>query len=537
MKRLPCFGLLLAAFVVGPALAGELPRLVQTGQAAQLIVDGAPYIVLGGELHNSSPSSPAYMAPIWDRLAKHHLNTVIGAASWELVEPQEGSYDFTAVDDQIRQAKAHGLRLAMIWFGAYKNAGSTYAPSWVRRDGSRFQRAQRNPTRADGGQGLNTPVLSVFSQALVEADAKAFAAMMAHIKKIDSAQTVILVQVENEVGLMGYSRDLSPQGETAWAKPVPAELIAYLRDHRSTLREHLLETWLRQGFRETGTWAEVFGTDRAADEIFMAWNFARYVDQVASAGAAEYPLPMYTNAWLGPQPDYKKPGDYPSGGPVARMMDVWKAAAPSLVLLAPDIYVDDFGGTLADFRRADNPIFVPEARIDTANLFMALGQYNAIGFSPFGIEDGGDNDELFQAYQLLGEMTPLIAAAQREGRIRAVKMTGANQKVALGGYVLTFIPQGGTRGLFGQGTGKAAEAKTAIYGLVLQQAPDEFLIVGKGFWVDFDMGGATVEIDSAQEGVFQKGQWLGGRVMNGDERWGLFPNDSLRIVRLKLLRR
>ena len=201
------------------------------------------------------------------------------------------------------------------------------------------------------------------------------------------------------------------------------------------------------------------------------------------------------------------------------------------------IYVDDFGGTLADFRRADNPIFVPEARFDTANLFMALGQYGAIGFSPFGIEDGGDNDELFQAYQLLGEMTPIIAGAQRDGRIRAVKVTGANQQMTLGLYNLTFTPQGGTLGAFGPGTGKAAEAKATIYGLVIQQAPDEFLIVGKGFWVDFAVAGATVEIDSAQEGVFNKGRWVAGRVMNGDERYGLFANDSLRIVRIKLLRR
>jgi hypothetical protein len=537
MKPLSCAGLLLAVFVSGQALAGELPRLVQNGQAAQLMVDGAPYIALGGELHNSSPSSPVYMAPIWDRLAKHHVNTVIGAASWELVEPQEGTYDFTAVDDQIRQSKARGLRLAMIWFGAYKNAGSTYAPTWVRRDVVRFARAQRNPARADGGPGLNTPTLSVFSEALVQADAKAFAAMMAHIKKIDSAQTVILVQVENEVGLMGNSRDRSPLAEAAWAKPVPAELIAYLRTHRSDLRPQVVETWRRQGFREAGTWAEVFGTDGSADEIFMAWNFARYVDRVARAGAAEYPLPMYANAWLGPQPGYQKPGDYPSGGPVARMMDVWKAAAPSLSLLAPDIYVDDFGGTLADFHRADNAIFVPEARFDTANLFMALGQYGAIGFSPFGIEDGGDNDELFQAYQLLGELTGIIADAQRDGRIRAVKVTGANQKVTLGGYELTFAPQGGTLGAYGPGTGKAAEAKAAIYGLVIQQGPDEFLIVGKGFRVDFSVAGATVEIDSAQEGEFRKDRWVAGRTLNGDERDRLFPNDSLRIVRIKLLRR
>jgi len=537
LKHSPYPLLALAALFAGQASAGDLPQLVKRGQTTQLIVDGAPYIALGGELHNSSPSSPTYMAPIWDRLAKHHVNTVIGAASWELVEPREGIYDFTAVDDQIRQAKARGMRMVMIWFGAYKNAGSTYAPSWVRRDPLRFPRAQRDPARADSGEGLMSPVLSVFSEALVETDARAFAAMMRHIRKVDPGQTVIMIQVENEVGLLGPSRDRSPPAEAAWTRPVPAALIAYLHRHRGELRPQLLESWGRQGYREAGSWAEVFGTDSSADEIFMAWNFGQYLDRVAKAGAAEYGLPMYANAWLGPQAGYQKPGDYPSGGPVARMMDVWKAAAPSLALLAPDIYVDDFGGTLADYRRPDNPIFVPEARFDAANLFVALGQYDAIGFSPFGIEDGGDNDEVFQAYRVLGEMTGLIADAQRDGRIRAIKVTGANEKITLGGYDLTFTPQGGTLGAFGPGTGKAAEPKATIYGLVIHQAPDEFIIVGRGFWVNFAAPGSTVEIDTAQEGVFKKGQWVPGRTMNGDERYGLFANDSLRVERIQLLRR
>jgi hypothetical protein len=537
MKSLPCAGLVFATLIAGQTLAGELPRLAPNGQATQLMVDGAPYIALGGELRNSSPSSPAYMAPIWDRLAKNNVSTVIGVASWELVEPEEGVYDFTAVDDQIRQAKARGMRLVLIWFGAYKNAESTYAPTWVRRQVARFPRAQRDPATDGAKGGGGAPVLSVFSEALVRADAKAFTALMRHIKKIDPSQTVIMVQVENEVGLLGYSRDRSPRAEAAWGEPVPAELMAYLREHRGQLRPQLLKTWGRQGFREAGTWAEVFGTDGAADEVFMAWNFGRYVEQVAKSGAAEYPLPMYTNTWLGPQTSDQKPGDYPSGGPVARMMDVWKAAAPSLVLLAPDIYVDDFDGTLADFRRPNNPIFVPEARFDAGNLFVALGRYNAIGFSPFGIEDGGDNHELFQAYRLLGGMTGIIADAQRDGRIRGFKLGGTPLQETLGGYSITVSPQGGTLGAFGPGTGKAEEVKATSYGLMIQQAPDEFLIVGRGFSLNFAAAGSSVEIDSTQEGVFRKGQWVAGRTLNGDERWSLFPTDGLRIVRIKLLRR
>jgi beta-galactosidase GanA len=380
-----------AATVQCPVGAKELPHFQNNGRATQLMVDDKPYLVLAGELHNSSASSPAYMAPVWDRLARNGVRTVISTASWEQVEPQEGRHDFAAVDDQIQKARAHGIRLVIIWFGAYKNAESTYAPSWVRRNEARFPRAQRDPASKSIAitNFLNGPVISVFGKALVEADARAFAALMKHIKSVDNDQTVIMMQVENEVGLLGDSRDRSALADAAWKQQVPDALLSYLAANRSKLRPSLLETWGRQGFRRKGSWAEVFGSDSAAEEVFMAWAFGRYVETVAKAGAREHPLPMYANAWLGPQPGALEPGMYPGGGPVARMMDVWKAAAPSLSLLAPDIYIDDFNGTLTDFKRSDNPIFIPEARVDAGNLFVALGQYDAVAFSPFGIEDAG----------------------------------------------------------------------------------------------------------------------------------------------------
>lgn len=530
-----------AALFAGAAWAKEPPHLQPNGEATQLMVDGAPYIALAGELHNSSPSSPAYMAPIWDRLAKAGVHTVIGAASWELVEPDQGRYDFTAVDDQIRQARAHGMRLVLIWFGAYKNAESSYAPSWVRRDQARFPRAQRDPNVKPTGIAamLKGPVLSVFDPALMQADARAFAALMRHVRQVDPDQTVIMVQVENETGILGDSRDRSAPAQAAWGQQVPSQLMRYLSAHRAQLRPHLLQIWGRNGFRQTGTWAEVFGTDSAADEVFMAWGFGRYVDGVAKAGAAEYALPMYANAWLGPKPGALIPGQYPSGGPVAQMMDVWKAAAPSLSLLAPDIYVSEFENVLAEYQRADNPIFVPEARFDAGNLFLAIGQHAAIGFSPFGVEDGAENDEVFQAYRALDGMTGLIAQAQSQGKIRGFKLAiGEKKQIALGGYDIAITgSRGAGAGAFGPGTGSSDQAKRQGYGLVINSGKDEFLIVGRAIAPAFSAPGAQVEIDSAQEGVFQDGRWVPGRTLNGDERFFLFPADGLRIVRVKLLRR
>ena len=530
-----CGVVLVSVLFQSPLSAKELPHLRRNGDATQLMVDGAPYIVLGGELHNSSPSSPAYMAPIWDSLQRRGLRTVIGAASWELVEPQEGVYDFATVDDQIRQARAHGMRLVMIWFGAYKNAESKYAPSWVRRDETRFPRAERASTTRMGG--FFTTMLSVFNDRLVKADARAFAALMRHIKAVDPDQTVIIMQVENETGLLGDSRDRSAQANAAWRQTVPADLMAYLAKHRADLRPHLLEVWGRNGYRTKGTWAEVFGSDVRAEEIFMAWGFGRYVDQIAKAGAAEYTLPMYTNAWLGPQPGYDIPGDYPSGGPVARMMDIWKAAAPSLALLAPDIYVEDFGGVLAQYRRPDNPIFTPEAKADVGNMFVALGQYDAIAFSPFGIESKADDSEIFQAYSALAGMTPMIAQGQSEGRIRGFKIAkGAVVKDRLGGYDLEVGGPGSTIGAFGAGTGTAAVMADG-YGMVIQRGENEFLLIGRGISVKFSVPGKEVEVDSAQEGAFEGGRWIPGRTLNGDERLSLLPLDSIRIVRVTLLPR
>ncbi|MEO6247498.1 MAG: DUF5597 domain-containing protein [Sphingomicrobium sp.] len=525
----------------GSSNAKDMPRLERRGHAVQLIVDSRPYLAIGGELHNSSASAPKYMAPIWDRLARNGVRTVIGTASWELVERREGRFDFTAVDDQIRQARARDIHLVLIWFGGYKNAESTYAPRWVRRDEARFPRAKRDPGVELHGIGAllrRGVALSSFNERLVEADAHAFGAFMRHVREVDKQHTVILVQVENEVGLLGDSRDRSVQAEEAWSKPVPPSLMTYLQHNRETLGQYLRKIWGRGGFRTSGNWAEVFGTDKSANEIFMAWNFGRYVDRVAQAGQAELHLPMYANAWLGPVEKAPEPGDYPSGGPVARVLDVWKAAAPNLAFLSPDIYIDDFAGTLADYHRADNPIFVPEAKPDVGNLFLAVGRFDAIGFSPFGIEDVPDDADLFKAYRTLETLRAPILRAQQEDRIRGFRLAAGNEeKLTLGGYQISVRGPRSTEGLFGAGTGSAAPEKPIGYGLVIQTEDDEFLIVARGASFHIAIPGKDVELDTAQEGSFERGRWIGGRTLNGDERYNMFPAEKINIVRMRVLQR
>ena len=245
---------------------------------AQMMVDGQPYLMLAGELHNSSGSSTEYMQPTWDKLVALHLNTVIGTASWELVEPVEGTFDFSSVDSEIRGAENHGLHLVLIWFGSWKNANSSYAPIWVKRDPARFPRAAKKPgTASTSSFGDAADALSPFGEATVDEDAKAFRALMRHIKKTDAHHSVIMVQVENEVGVLGTSRDHSALAEAAWSKQVPAELMRYLVAHKGSLLPELSTVWGANGFKESGTWAEVFGTDAAADEVLMAWAFGHAV--------------------------------------------------------------------------------------------------------------------------------------------------------------------------------------------------------------------------------------------------------------------
>ena len=367
-----------------------LPHLRTVSGATQLVVDGTPFLVLGGELHNSSSSDLASLEPIWERLVMLGLNTVLAAVSWELVEPEEGTFDWTLVDGLIADARQHGLRLILLWFGSWKNGQSTYVPLWVKRDYARFPRARRQ-------DGQAVEVLSPFAAESQQADARAFATLLGRIREVDGAEhTVIMVQVENEVGLLGDSRDRSAHAEAAFAAPVPRGLIDDLAAHRAELWPGLRERWAAQGSRIDGSWEALFGTGPETDELFMAWHYARYIDAVAAAGKAEYGLPMFVNAWLNAVVDLPglpaggtTPGDWPSGGPLPHTMDIWRAGAPHIDLLSPDIYFGSFFDWCRQYTRRGNALFIPEMRRDAEgarNLFHAIGLHDAIGVSPFGID-------------------------------------------------------------------------------------------------------------------------------------------------------
>jgi beta-galactosidase GanA len=525
------------------ALAGPAPHLERQGQAQRLVVDGKPMLVLGGELGNSSASSRAYMAKYWPKLKAMNLNTVLAPVSWELVEPREGAYDFSSVDALLADARAQDIRLVLLWFGAWKNSMSTYVPSWVKRDQARFPRAQ-------SANGASVEILSAFSDNTRDADARAYGALMAHLKAVDATGTVLMVQVENEIGMLPVAREWGDAAKAAWAQPVPEPLLARLRDGGTTVEPELRALWQAHGARTSGTWSQVFGDADAGQEVFTAWHYARYAEAVTRAGKAAYPLPMYVNVAL--NRTGKAPGEYPSGGPLPHLIDVWKVGAPSLDLISPDIYFPNFSDLAGRYVRPDNALFIPEANNVSApetpaNAFYAIGKLDALGFSPFQVENAEDKDQeaLAQAYDLLRQLTPAILTAQGLG-----KMSGFKPRVLEDGTVLD-QPVSQTIGDYRFNVGftdpwtPKADQKTATHGgLIIQVGPEEYLMAGRGLVVTFAGANgdlAFAGIERAEEGVFDaQGRWVPGRVLNGDQthqgRHIRLPPNQFQIQRVKLYR-
>jgi len=480
------------------------PHLEKRGSATQLVVDGAPFLMLSGELHNSSSSSLAYMQPIWPKLEAMGLNTVVTPLSWELIEPEEGHYDYSLVDGLLKQARASHQKIVFLWLASWKNGMSSYAPEWVKRDTRRFPRVMAH--------GDVVEVLSPQGTATEQADGRAFAALMQHIKQVDSSDhTVLMMQLENEVGVLGDTRDRSEAANQAFAGPVPAELTAYLKAHHDTLYPELRELWDANGDKTAGTWTEIFGDTARADEIFMAWLYARYIQQVGASGKAEYDIPMYVNTWLN---DYDAmPGGYPSGCPEPWVVDIWRAAGTAIDIYAPDLYSTDFVTWCKRYHRDGNPLYMPEAQgkeIGAANVYYALGEEAGLGFSPFGIEsEAGDNDPLGESYHTLAQIAPMILAGQQSSEIHGFVLDQDRRSVdfTMGDYAIHVSRDDSFDG----------PAKSG-FGLIIATGKDEFLGAGRGFRVTFHaLQGPQAGISYVEEGTFDNGKWIAGRRLNGDE--------------------
>lgn len=493
--------------------AAEPPHIKMENGTGQLIVNGQPFLILGGELGNSSAGTAAEADVIVSKVAGMHVNTILMPVAWEQIEPKEGDFDFTILDHWIETARQNNVHLVLLWFGSWKNAVSNYAPAWVKSDTKRF-------SRADAPDGRPLEILSTLSPETRRCDSRAFATLMRHVREKDSAQqTVLMVQVENEVGYLGTGgRDRSPEANRLFHGAVQEPLM------RSLTTAHLqLSSELASHFNEHGrNWRQVFG--EAADEVFMAWNYATYIEAVAHAGKGEYALPMYVNAQL-PAPQ-ERAGEYPSGGPHPYCLEVWRAAAPSLDFYSPDIYWPNFEYWVQRYQAKGNAIFIPEARMDTApfNALYAYGQTGAFGFSPFAIEnlDAAKKDDdsqpaLVRTYELLNSIRDVLAAAQAAGTARALVLHSTSlrpaQTVALGGY------------LFEATLSRTWPARTLATDdgamLILEASPGEFYVLGSGLTVsisrDPDIDAGIAAIASVEEVSRGSGQWVIEKRLNGDQ--------------------
>jgi len=508
----------LLASLSTPARHGmdPIPFLQKTGGVTQLMVDGMPFIILGGELGNSSASTIEYMEPVWQKLKTLHLNTVLMPVYWELIEKEEGKFDFSLVERLIDEARKNELKVIILWFASWKNSMSSHAPAWIKLNQEKYPRVRDD-------KGRSHEILTPFSENNLQADLKAFAAFMKFIRDFDGKKhTVVMIQVENEIGMLPTARDYHPAANEVFQKDVPGELIDYLEGNRDKLVPWLQDAWKKNGFKTSGNWEEVFGKGLQADEIFMAWHFSKFADRIVEAGKRIYPLPMFVNAALN-RPNREPGSGYPSAGPLPHLMDVWKAAGPSIDFLAPDIYFPNLKHWCDLYVQQGDPLFIPEHRFDqtaAAKSLYAIGHFAALGFSPFSIESNEEPEKepLGKIYRLIADLSPLITSRQVQGRTDGVLLDKENQETVLrmGKYQLTFKHDY----TLGWSPGAKEEEWPTAGAIIIQTGEDEFYVAGSGIVATFkpaDDESLNAGILKTDEGRFERGAWKILRHLNGDQ--------------------
>jgi len=443
---------ILAMLCVCVFTTAQKAELKKQGHAVQMVADGKPMLILGGELSNSAATSIADIEEVMPRMKAIGLNTVLVPAYWDLIEPTEGDFNFELTDKVIDEARANDLKVIFLWFGAWKNSMSCYAPLWFKKDTKRFPRSE-----TENGKPLE--IASAFSEEVFQADSKAFSAWLRHTAEKDKATgTVIMIQIENEIGMLESARD------------------------HSRLADKEFEKWCRQNKVDASV------SDPSVDERFMATYYARYVERMAKIARSIYDIPLYVNAAMNSRG--RKPGEYPSAGPLAHLMDIWKKEAPSVDIMAPDIYDTGFASWASQYYVKDkNPLFIPESRCcinSGVRAFYVFGEYDALGFSPFAIDQTSkDNEEVInKSYALLKELSPLLLKYQGKGLSHGLLFDQENKEriieeddltiIARHNFTLPWDPRATDGSVWPEGGG-----------IILKLDKYEYVVAGNGIVVEF----------------------------------------------------
>ena len=558
MKNL-LISLLLCILAMG-AQAQRQPRLEhRDNSTARIVVNDRPMLMIGGELGNSSASTPEDVKRTFSHLHKMGLNTVLVPVSWELIEPQEGEFDMGTLDVILSEARHNELKVVLLWFGAWKNSMSCYAPEWFKRDVKRFPRAHTS-------EGVPVEEASSLSKNVLEADKRAFCHVMAYLRDHDALeQTVIMVQVENEIGMIEVPRDYSADATRMYQSAVPKQLTDYLKRYQKSLHPYLKEK-LQPQAKAGANWAQLFGDDIYTEEIFQTWTYATYVEQIAKAGREIYNLPMYVNVALNSRD--RKPGQYPSGGPLAHLIDLWHCGAPSIDVLGVDIYDKGIKSWLAKYHLPNNPLFVPEIRLEDKDAMYALyafGHHGAMGFCPFSIEDypltttsnandwkqmdlsqddqlnvfssvGSSLSPFVASYQLLRQTEPLILERQGTKDMDAVLLDNEQREaeiVTADGIRLT-VKHSYSLG-WEPGAKDAEWPETAC--IILRLGKEDYLVIGSGVVVTFQQ---RIGLAKCEEVEIVDGKQRIIRHLNGDQthqgRHVRIPVGAFQIQHFKLYR-
>jgi hypothetical protein len=512
---LPILLSVLSLHVIAQGQDSNIPKIVTNNGRHALMVDGKPFFILGGQAHNSS-AWPGVLPQVWHAINKLHANTLEVPIYWENIEPEQGRFNFSLIDTLLLQARQHRKKLVLLWFATWKNGSNHYMPVWMKRDAAKYP----NITGVKG-QPIDSP--SPNATATLEADMKAFESVMGHLRSADKQHTVIMMQVENEPGSWDTIRDYAPIAQKVFEEQVPAPL----------LKPEILKE-LKHGHMLKGTWQQVFGED--ADEYFQAWSVARFIGLVAAAGKAIYPLPMYVNAALRDPLSNPKPPSYESGGPTDNVIAIWKAAAPALDLLAPDIYLsgsDKILKVLEFYGRPDNALFVPEAGLqaEKAKYLYSVLAHGGIGYSPFGID--ANNEEITegevtaslspfsQDYAVLAGIGNVMAEWAYQGKVKAVveHEDHAEQVLDLGFWEAKIA-----FGFINRNVIKPNPIPTGKV-MIVQLEPNKFIVIGSLCNITFKPLKQNLnkpwQYVKVEEGRYKNGTFESLRILNGDETdWG-----------------